>query len=67
MAKGTAKVLETDSVIFPMKFGQEKQEIALTENTENKILIEEKIVETSIEGRFLRLKKSLRKRSVSIL
>ncbi len=67
MTKGEAKVLETDVVIFPMKFNQENEEINLTEQTTSKIVIEEKSTKIDIKTRFARLKKSLRKRSASIL
>ena len=66
-AKSEAKVLETDVVIFPMKFGQNAEETVLTEDTENNLVIEKKIIEIENENRFARLRKTLRKRSVSIL
>ena len=65
MTKGEAKVLETDVVIFPMEFGQENQEAAM--EIPAKPAGEKKSIKTDMEARFTRLKKSLRKRSVSIL
>jgi hypothetical protein len=67
MTKSEAKILETDVVIFPMKFGQEDKEKIPVEVAENKLMFEEKTVQSNNEGRFARLKKSLRKRSASIL
>ncbi len=67
MTKGEAKVLETDVVIFPMRFGQEKNEKVSVEDAENKLVFTEKTVEIDNENRFARLRKSLRKRSAGIL
>ena len=65
MTKGAAKMLETDAVIFPVTFGLKQPEVGNVEN-ENKEA-DEKLVKIDLRGRFARLKKSLRKRSVSIL
>ena len=65
--KSEAKVLETDVVIFPVKFGQNAQETVLTEETENNLANENKSIETDNEDRFARLRKSFKKRSASIL
>lgn len=67
MTKSKARVLETDVVIFPMKLGQNTQETVLAETTESKLVNEKKLIEIDNESRFTRLKKSLRKKSVSIL
>ena len=67
MTNGEAKMLETDAIIFPMNSGEENQKLNLAEDAANKIIVEEKSVNIDIETRFARLKKSLRKRSVSIL
>ncbi len=67
MTNGEAKVLETDVVLFPMKFGQNAEETNLTEEIEERIVPEKKPVIIETENRFARLKKSLRKRSASIL
>ncbi len=67
MTKSKARVLETDVVIFPMKLGQNTQETVLVENTESNLVNEKKPIEIDNESRFTRLKKSLRKKSVSIL
>lgn len=66
--KSKAKVLETDVVIFPMKFGQNAlTEIDLTEEAEKIPTNETNLIENVNENRFARLRKSLRKRSASIL
>ena len=65
MTKGEARVLETDVVNFPMEFGQENQDAAA--EIPAKTAGEKKSIKTDMEARFTRLKKSLRKRSVSIL
>lgn len=67
MIKEGAKVLETDAVIFPMQFRRENQKTALSEATEKEIEVKEKPIRNKTEDRYARLKKSLRKRSVSIL
>jgi hypothetical protein len=54
-------------VIFPMKLGQNTQETVLAETTESNLVNEKKLIEIDNESRFTRLKKSLRKKSVSIL
>ncbi len=66
-AKSEAKVLETDVVIYPIKFGQNAHETVLTEDAEKIPTNEANSTETDNESRFARLKKSLRKRSASIL
>jgi hypothetical protein len=65
--KSEAKVLETDVVIFPMKFGQNEAEAGLNQEREEKQTNEANSNEIANEGRFTRLRKSLRKRSASIL
>ena len=66
MTKGEAKALETEVVIFPMKFNND-QEINPVDDTTEKNIVEQQSVKTDIRLRFARLKKSLRKRSASIL
>ncbi len=66
-AKSEAKVLETDVVIFPMEFAQTEQETDSTEEAENNFVDKKNSIEIDMESRFARLRKSLRKRSVSIL
>ena len=67
-AKSEAKVLETDVVIFPMKFGQNAlEETALTKDAEKTAINQTDSDEQDTEDRFMRLRKSLRKRSASIL
>jgi hypothetical protein len=65
--KSEAKVLETDVVIFPMKLGRNEQETVLNQDQEKTQTNEANSNEFDNEGRFARLRKSLRKRSASIL
>jgi hemerythrin-like domain-containing protein len=67
MTEGAAKMSETDAVIFPVTFGlkQTKTDNAQIENENT--TVDETSNKTDLKGRFARLKKSLRKRSVSIL
>lgn len=67
MTGGEAKMLETDVVIFPMNLKQEDQTKDSIEETAKEIIVEEKSIEINVKDRFARLKKSLRKRSASIL
>ncbi len=67
MMKGEAKVLETDVVLFPLEFNQEKENSVLIEETGEKIIVEKESIKVNFKDRFARLKKSLRKRSASIL
>lgn len=63
MIQGEVKVLEKDIVVFPVEVEQNAAEVS-----EKEILtVESKVVEIDIKKRFARLKKSLRKRSASIL
>ncbi len=65
MTEGAAKMSETDAVIYPVTFGL-KQPKADNTQIEN-ITVDETPNKINLRGRFARLKKSLRKRSVSIL
>ena len=57
------KVLEKDIIVFPVEAEQNTAEVS-----EKEILtVESKVVEIDIKKKFARLKKSLRKRSASIL
>lgn len=67
MTKGEAKVVETDVVIFPMEFGLNNQETVLGKEAATNTAAGKKSVETDVQIRFARLKRSLRKRSASIL
>jgi hypothetical protein len=67
MTKGEAKVSETDAVIFPTEFGQNKPEEITTEEKMAKLGADKPPVKTGVEVRFSRLRKSVRKRSASIL
>jgi len=67
MTKGAANMLETDAGIFPAKIKQENKEHVLTEQAAGKSNGEQESKTIDIKNRFARLKKSLRKRSASIL
>lgn len=67
MTKGEARALETDVVIFPMEFSQENMEPLLIGESAAEIAVENPPIKADIQNRFVRLKKSLRKRSASIL
>lgn len=67
MIKSEATVSETDAVIFPLEFAQKNRENDAVERQTAKPIVEKQSVKTNIEMRFARLRKSLRKRSVSIL
>lgn len=67
MTKGEAKMLETDVIIFPMKFNDDVQELGQISETIEPEAIEKQSIKTDIKLRFARLKKSLRKRSAGIL
>jgi len=67
MTKGEAKMLETDMDIFQIKLAQGNRENVLTDQLASKNTVEVKIPKIDIKTRFARLKKSLRKRSASIL
>ncbi len=67
MTKGEAKCLETDVVIFPMESNRENQTEVLVEETSTELVVDKPSIRTDIQIRFARLKKSLRKRSASIL
>ena len=66
MTKGAAKMTETDVVIFQTGFDSEKPEV-MKLKIETKSSVVEPNNRIDLKGRFARLKKSLRKRSVSIL
>ncbi|HEX8288218.1 MAG TPA: hypothetical protein VF556_09485 [Pyrinomonadaceae bacterium] len=64
---GEVEILKTESVIFKMSGEQEK--ISEDKKIETEVAKESVTnnVSTSIENRFARLKRNLRKRSISIL
>lgn len=66
MTKGAAKMSETEANPFPIKFVQGQREKDSLEKR-NDTIAQEKSIRIVARDRFLRLKKSLRKRSVSIL
>lgn len=63
MTQGQAKIFETDVVLFPIT--NEKEVSEITEETEI-IEVKKTTLRTDINQRFVRLRKSLRKRSISI-
>lgn len=67
MTKGEAKCLETDVVIFPMESNRENQTEISAEAISTELIADKPSIRTDIQIRFVRLKKSLRKRSASIL
>lgn len=67
MTKGEAKAFEIDREIFPMNLGDNLKEVELYEETTERIVVEKEPDKINLGLRFARLKKSLRKRSVSIL
>jgi hypothetical protein len=67
MTKSAAKMSETDVVIFPVTFEKEQPRLNNLEIENQNTAVDEKSNKIDLEGRFARLKKSLRKRSVSIL
>jgi len=67
MTKGEAKQLETDVVIFPMVNEFDEQEIVKSNEGTDEITVKGESVKSNLENRYTRLKKSLRKRSASIL
>jgi len=67
MTKGEAKQLETDVVIFPMVNEFDEQEIVKSSEGTDDITVTGESVKSNLENRYTRLKKSLRKRSASIL
>ncbi|MCY7377540.1 MAG: hypothetical protein LH472_16405 [Pyrinomonadaceae bacterium] len=67
MTKGEARKLDTEAVIFPMSAGRDNREIGLSDTAVGNLNVEEKSIRIDVKDRFARLKKSLRRRSVSIL
>ncbi len=67
MTKSEATVLDTDAVIFLREFRQDNREEITIDEQSAKPVIEKQPIKTGIEVRFARLRKSLRKRSASIL
>ena len=62
--KGDVQVLEADVLLFSSK----KERETISENTESVIVeVEKRTLKIDIKNRFARLKKSMRKRSASIL
>ncbi len=67
MTKVEVKAFETDAVIFPIQFDQNDKDTVSTEETAEQIVVENEPNKINLGLRFARLKKSLRKRSASIL
>ena len=67
MTEGGTKMMETDAIIFPVNFGRDKKDENTLETLSETKIAEEKSIKTDMKNRFARLKRSLRKRSVSIL
>jgi len=67
MTNGEAKKLEVEVINIPADSGRENQAAVLVEETSTEIVAGKPSVRTDIQIRFARLKKSLRKRSASIL
>ena len=62
--KSDAQVLEADVLLFSSK----KERETISENTESVIVeVEKRTLKIDIKNRFARLKRTMRKRSVSIL
>jgi len=67
MSNGENKVLETDVVIFPIKFGNEIEEKVSDEAKSKSPETERQVSASDRKEVFGRLKKSLRKKSAGIL
>lgn len=67
MTKGEAKMLENDKDILSLNFNQESKNAVLQTETAENFAAGNNPDKTNVKVRFARLKKSLRKRSVSIL
>jgi hypothetical protein len=62
--KSDVQVLKADVLLFSSK----KERETISENTENVIVeVEKRTIKIDIKNRFARLKRTMRKRSVSIL
>ncbi len=64
MTQGEVKIFETDAVIFPVKT---EQEVSSNEQQSERVEISKNTFKIDINTRFARLRKSLKKRSASIL
>lgn len=67
MSIGEARMLETDAVIFSTNLEQNNLQKISFEETSNETKLDQTTNKIEFRERFIRLKKSLRKRSVSIL
>ncbi len=67
MTTGEARMLETDVVIFSTELEQNDGQPILIEENSSEIKLAKGTNRIELKERFARLKKSLRKRSVSIL
>ena len=67
MTKGEAKAFNNNAVIFPMKTEQLNEEKKSYDEPTEQNVVETESNRINLKERFARLKKSLRKRSASIL
>ncbi len=67
MTNGEARRLETEVIIFPADSSRNSRQTVPAEEEIGDIKFEEQTINTEMKSKFARLKKSLRKRSVSIL
>lgn len=67
MTTGEVRVLETDAVMFAADLAQNNSAEIAEKQISDSIKLDEKTNKIKTESRFARLKKSLRKKSVSIL
>lgn len=67
MTEAVAKQLETDVVIFPLELNRDEQNEISIKDIDAAALTKTASIDTDLQIRFARLKKSLKKRSASIL
>ncbi len=67
MTKGEAAALDNNTVVFPLEFVRKNNKEVLSVETTEQTIIEGESDRLNLKIRFARLKKSLRKRSASIL
>lgn len=64
---GSAIERENDSIVFPANLNREDKKVVVSEETIENLVVENRLEKSNLTMRFARIKKSLRKRSVSIL
>lgn len=67
MMTGEARMLETEAVVFSARAEQKSERYDSIENTSSETTQDKETKEIELKERFSKLKKSLRKRSISIL